>query len=51
MTDERPPIEPGPEPDTTDAAEPDDTDAPLDAEDAPTMIEGDGTVVGERPMP
>lgn len=47
MDDDRslPPITPGPEPDTTDAAEPDDVDARLDAEDAPPMVDGDGEVV------
>lgn len=45
MDDKRPPIEPGPEPDTTDAAEADDTHAPLPPEDAPAMIdEGDDHV-------
>ncbi|MBD8023499.1 hypothetical protein [Microbacterium gallinarum] len=42
MTDASlPPDEPGPEPDTTDAAEADDIDDELDAEDAPAMIEED----------
>lgn len=39
MENRLPSSEPGPEPDTTDAAEPDDTDADLDSEDAPTMME------------
>jgi hypothetical protein len=39
MDDSRAPIEPGPEPDTTDAAEPDDTDARIDREDEPEMID------------
>jgi len=42
-----PPVEPGPEPDTTDAAEPDDTDARLDAEDAPAMLDEEAGDVAE----
>lgn len=42
-----PPIEPDPEPDTTDAAEPDDVDSDLDAEDAPAMIDEHGDILGE----
>ncbi|MCH6229987.1 hypothetical protein MK786_04455 [Microbacterium sp. CFH 31415] len=42
MTDASlPPNAPGPEPDTTDAAEADDIDDELDPEDAPVMIEED----------
>ncbi len=49
MTDAQlPPREPGPEPDTTGAAEPDDIDAPLDAEDAPTLVHEDGSVDEEH---
>lgn len=45
MDDKRPPIDPGPEPDTTDAAdaadhdEPDDPGARLEPEDRPEMID------------
>jgi hypothetical protein len=42
---EKPPIEPTVEPDTTDAAEPDESS--FDAEDEPALRESDG--VGERP--
>jgi len=44
--DERslPPITPGPEPDTSDAAESDD-EAPLVAEDATAMVDGDGEII------
>lgn len=47
MNDHRtlPPIAPGPEPDTSGADEPDDVDAPLDDEDAPAMVDGDGEIV------
>ena len=49
MDENKPPIEPGPEPDTTDAAEADDTDARLDSEAAPEMIEpGDDDVDDTR---
>lgn len=44
----KPPIEPGPEPDTTDAAVPDDTDSHLDAEDAPMMLDESGDVLDEH---
>lgn len=41
----RPPIEPGPEPDTSGAAEPDDAESTFDAEDAPAMIDGDRRII------
>ncbi|MET0297086.1 MAG: hypothetical protein ABW024_06765 [Microbacterium sp.] len=50
MDDKRPPIEPGPEPDTTDAAEPDDTDARLDPEHAPDMLDHGDDHVDETPI-
>lgn len=43
-----PPVEPGPEPDTTDAAEPDDVDAAPEAEDAPALLHEDGSVDEEH---
>lgn len=50
MTDEKkPPIEPGPEPDTTDAAEADDADDELDPEDAPVMLDDGDAHVEETP--
>lgn len=46
----RPPIEPGPEPDTTGAAVPEDADdIGLDAEDAPMMLDGEGDIIDESP--
>lgn len=39
MDEKRPPIEPGPEPDTTDAAEADDVDARIEPEDAPDILD------------
>lgn len=42
-----PPVEPGPEPDTTDAAEPDDTDARVEAEDAPEILDHEAEDVAE----
>ena len=45
-----PPIEPGPEPDTTDAAHRvDEDDTGLDAEDAPAMLDSDSSVIEESP--
>lgn len=40
--------DPGPEPDTSDAAEPENPDERLDAEDAPVMIDENGTIDAER---
>lgn len=49
MTDAQlPPREPGPEPDTTDAAEADDVDAHVEAEDAPALLHEDGSVDEEH---
>ncbi|MFB8386833.1 hypothetical protein ACFC3F_06800 [Microbacterium sp. NPDC055910] len=45
MDDRSIPREPGPEPDTTDAAEPDDTDARLEPEDAPAILDEEGQSV------
>lgn len=42
------PIQPGPEPDTSDAAEPDDIDAAPEAEDAPALLQEDGSVDEEH---
>lgn len=44
---QRPPIDPGPEPDTSNAAEPDDTESEFDAEDAPVMIDENREIVPE----
>jgi len=47
MSDELPPIEPGPEPDTSTAGESEVPDDGLDAEDAPAIREDDDTDVDE----
>lgn len=39
--------EPGPEPDTSDAAVPDDTDSRIEAEDAPKIVEEHGESVDD----